>query len=55
MPGTAGEVLIGMGTALLCLCSADQTRWYRDANGNFFVPVPTKRDEDLDAADPLGR
>jgi hypothetical protein len=35
--------------------SADQTRWYRDANGNFFIPIPTKRDEDVAAADPMSR
>jgi hypothetical protein len=40
---------------LFLRCSADQTRWYRDANGNFFIPIPTKRGEDLQAADPMAR
>lgn len=37
------------------MCSADQTRWYRDANGNFFIPVPTKRGEAIEEADPMSR
>lgn len=41
--------------ALVAVCSADQTRWYRDANGNFFVPVPTKRGETVEEADPMSR
>lgn len=38
-----------------CCCSADQTRWYRDANGNFFIPIPTKREAQVEEADPLAR
>ncbi|KAF8067212.1 R1 [Scenedesmus sp. PABB004] len=48
-PGSAD-----VGGITFVLRSADQTRWYRDANGNFFIPIPTKRDEAaLDAADPM--
>jgi hypothetical protein len=36
-------------------CSGDQTRWYRDAAGNFFVPIPSARAPDVDATDPMGR
>uniref|UniRef100_A0A383VC26 Uncharacterized protein n=1 Tax=Tetradesmus obliquus TaxID=3088 RepID=A0A383VC26_TETOB len=42
-----------VGGITFVLRSADQTRWYRDANGNFFIPIPTKRGEDLQAADPM--
>ena len=35
-----------IGGLTFVLRSADQTRWYRDANGNFFVPIPTKQKED---------
>ena len=30
-----------IGGLTFVLRSGDTTRWYRDANGNFFVPLPT--------------
>lgn len=40
---------------LLLSCSGDQTRWYRDAAGNFFVPIPSARQPDTASQDPMGR
>jgi hypothetical protein len=37
----------------MLLCSGDQTRWYRDAAGNFFVPIPSVRSPDVDGVDPM--
>lgn len=33
--------------------SEDGTRWYKDANSNFFVPIPGKHVEEVEPADPL--
>ena len=35
----------GIGGVTFVLRSADATRWYRDADRNFFVPLPTKGEE----------
>lgn len=35
--------------------SGDSTRWYRDAAGNFFVPIPTVRSEEAVEVDPMTR
>jgi hypothetical protein len=42
-----------IGGITFVLRSADATRWYRDAYGNFFVPIPGKFKEDTVATDPM--
>lgn len=44
-----------IGGFTFVLRSQDNTRWYRDANGNFFVPLPTAAKPEVQEADGMAR